>query len=84
MKNYCRLGAEQGYATATLDELPPHTRDFSRVRLHKNIYVTIGFGCYVVFLYVCVYFVYKCRRKIDDRILNFDLELFKTRSEEEK
>ena len=69
MKNYCRLGAEQGYATATLD---------------KNIYVTIGFGCYVVFLCVCVYFVYKCRRKIDDRILNFDLELFKTRSEEEK
>ena len=24
------------------------------------------------------------QRKIDDRILNFDLELFKTRSEEEK
>ena len=50
----------------------------------KNIYVTIGFGCYVVFLYVCVYFVYKCRRKIDDKILNYDLELFKTRSEKEE
>lgn len=50
----------------------------------KNIYVTVGFAGYVIFLYVCVYFVYKCRRKIDDKILNYDLELFKTRSEKEK
>ena len=50
----------------------------------KNIYVTAGFAGYVIFLYVCVYFVYKCRRKIDDKILNYDLELFKTRSEKEE
>lgn len=50
----------------------------------KNIYVTMGFAAYVIFLYVCVYFVYKCRRKIDDKILNSDLEIFKTRSEKEK
>ena len=50
----------------------------------KNIYVTVGFAGYVIFLYVCVYFVYKCRRKIDDKILNYDLELFKTRSEKEE
>ena len=50
----------------------------------KNIYVTVGFAVYVIFLYVCVYFVYKCRRKIDDKILNYDLELFKTRSEKEE
>lgn len=49
----------------------------------KNIYVTIGFAGYVVFLYFCVFLVYKCRRKIDDRILNSDLELFKTRSEKD-
>ena len=49
----------------------------------KNIYVTIGFAGYVVFLYFCVFLVYKCRRKIDDKILNSDLELFKTRSEKE-
>lgn len=50
----------------------------------KNIYVTVGFAGYIIFLYVCVYFVYKCRRKIDDKILNYDLELFKTRSEKEE
>lgn len=50
----------------------------------KNIYVTMGFAAYVIFLYVCVYFVYKCRRKIDDKILNSDLEIFKTRSEKKK
>ena len=49
----------------------------------KNIYVTIGFALYVIFMYVCVYFVYKCRRKIDDKILNYDLEIFKSRSEKE-
>lgn len=49
----------------------------------KNIYVTIGFAFYVIFMYVCVYFVYKCRRKIDDKILNYDLEMFKSRSEKE-
>ena len=50
----------------------------------KNVYVTMGFAAYVIFLYVCVYFVYKCRRKIDDKILNADLEMFKTRTEKEK
>lgn len=49
----------------------------------KNIYVTIGFAGYVVFLYFCVFLVYKWRRKIDDKILNSDLELFKTRSEKD-
>lgn len=46
----------------------------------RNPYVTIGFAGYVVFLYFCVFLVYKCRRKIDDKILNYDLELFKTKS----
>ena len=50
----------------------------------RNVYVTIGFAVYVIFLYVCVFFVYKCRRRIDDKILNADLELFKTRSGEKK
>ncbi|MGN0341620.1 MAG: DUF3021 domain-containing protein [Roseburia sp.] len=50
----------------------------------RNIYVTIGFAIYVIFLYVCVFFVYRCRRRIDDKILNADLELFKTRAGEKK
>ena len=50
----------------------------------RNVYVTIGFSAYLIFMYVCVYMVYKYRRKIDDKILNYDLELFKTRSEKEE
>ena len=49
----------------------------------RNRYVTIGFAAYVIFLYVCVYFVYKCRRIIDDKILNYDLALFQTRAASE-
>lgn len=49
----------------------------------RNLYVTAGFAAYVIFLYVCVFLVYKCRRNIDDKILNSDLELFKTRNEKE-
>ena len=30
---------------------------------------------------LCVYLVYKCRRRIDDKILNSDLKLFKTRTD---
>lgn len=47
----------------------------------RNIWVTIGFIIYLIVTYVCVFYVYKCRRKIDDKILNSDLELFKTRSD---
>lgn len=46
-----------------------------------NIYVLAGFAAYTIFMYICTFFVYKCRREIDDKILNADLELFKTRSE---
>ena len=46
----------------------------------RNLCVTIGFAGYVIFLFVCVYLVYKCRRKIDDKIMNSNLELFKTRN----
>lgn len=48
----------------------------------RNLYLSIGFLFYVVFMYVCVFLVYKCRRKIDDKILNSELELFKTRTQE--
>ena len=47
----------------------------------KNPYVTLGFAAYIVFIYFCVYLVYKCRRRIDDKILNSDLKLFKTRTD---
>ena len=47
----------------------------------RNSYVTLGFAAYLVFVYICVYLVYKCRRRIDDKILNSDLKLFKTRTD---
>lgn len=47
----------------------------------KNPYVTFGFAAYIVFIYFCVYLVYKCRRRIDDKILNSDLKVFKTRTD---
>lgn len=50
----------------------------------RNIYVTIGFIAYLLFMYVCVYLLYKWRRKIDDKLLNSDLAMFKTRTDEEK
>lgn len=49
----------------------------------RNIFMTIGFAAYMLFIYVCVFFVYKERRRIDDKILNDDLELFKTRKKDE-
>jgi len=49
----------------------------------KNMAVSIGFGVYVFVMYICTFFVYKCRREIDDKILNYSLELFKTRNKNE-
>lgn len=48
----------------------------------RNLYVTLGFAAYVVLIYVCVFLVYRARRRIDDKILNDDLTLFKTRNKE--
>lgn len=51
---------------------------------NRNLWVTAGFAAYLVFLYICVFFIYKIRRKIDEKILNSDLDLFKTRTKEKK
>ena len=45
----------------------------------KNPVATLIFAAYVVFLYVCVFLVYRTRRRIDDKLLNDELQLFKTR-----
>lgn len=44
-----------------------------------NILVTIGFACYMGIAYVCAYFVYKSKRKIDEKLLNEDLKAFQER-----
>lgn len=49
----------------------------------KSALVTLGFAAYVIFLYICVFFVYKARRQIDNKILNDDLKLFQSRGREQ-
>jgi len=45
----------------------------------KNAWVLLGFAAYIVFMYICMFLVYKYKRKIDDKILNEELQMFKTR-----
>lgn len=51
--------------------------------LDRNPVATLVFAAYVIFLYVCVFFVYRTRRQIDDKLLNDDLRMFKTRDKNE-
>lgn len=44
----------------------------------KNWWWTLGFMAYVVIMYVCVYYIYKSKRRIDDKKLNEDLRLFQS------
>jgi len=46
----------------------------------KNIWVILGFALYVIFTYLCVFYIYKTRRSIDEKLLNDDLSLFKARN----
>ena len=43
----------------------------------RNIYVTLGLALYLVITYICVILIYKTKRRIDDKKLNEELELFK-------
>ncbi len=45
----------------------------------RNLWVTLGFAGYVLILYLCVFLIYKTRRRIDDKILNEELGLFQAR-----
>lgn len=48
----------------------------------KNIWVILGFAAYIIFTYLCVFFIYKTRRSIDEKLLNDDLSLFKARNKD--
>ncbi len=52
--------------------------------LDKNIMVTAFFALYIVVLYICVFLIYYTKRKIDDKELNKELELFKARPDKEE
>ena len=49
--------------------------------LDHSIGWTIGLLVYIVLLYICVIFIYDTKRKIDDKELNKNLELFQARRE---
>ena len=45
----------------------------------KSIFVTALLAAYIIIMYICVFFIYKCKRNIDDKRLNEDLKLFQTK-----
>ncbi|MCR5310668.1 MAG: DUF3021 domain-containing protein [Lachnospiraceae bacterium] len=40
--------------------------------------VSLILGAYVIFLYFCVFLIYKTKRRIDDKVLNEELKIFQT------
>lgn len=50
----------------------------------RNLAVTVGYFCYMVFAYICAFLVYKLKREIDGKILNEDLKAFQERDKYEK
>lgn len=49
----------------------------------RNVYVSIGFVFYMVFAYVCAFWVYKIKRTIDGKFLNDDLKKFQERKQDD-
>ena len=50
----------------------------------RNLWLTVGFAAYVVFVYICVFLIYKIRRQIDNKILNDELSIFQARNNTSK
>lgn len=44
----------------------------------KKIVPSLIMAAYIVIMYLCVFFIYKTKRRIDDKKLNEDLKLFQT------
>lgn len=44
----------------------------------KNLLATLLFAAYILLAYFCVFFIYKSKRRIDDKKLNEELRLFQT------
>nr|WP_297708877.1 DUF3021 family protein [uncultured Butyrivibrio sp.] len=51
---------------------------------NKNLLATALFAAYIILVYVCVFFIYKSKRRIDDKRLNEDLRLFQSQHGSEK
>ncbi len=44
----------------------------------RNLLATAIFAIYIMVVYICVFFIYKSKRQIDDKKLNEDLRLFQS------
>lgn len=44
----------------------------------RNMIATLIFAAYILLVYFCVFYIYKSKRHIDDKILNEELKLFQT------
>ena len=45
--------------------------------LEKNITATVILALYIIIVYLCVFFIYRTKRRIDDKKLNEELKQFK-------
>lgn len=48
----------------------------------QNIAVTIGFAFYMIAVYLCAFIVYQSKRRIDEKLLNEELQAFQERQGE--
>lgn len=44
----------------------------------RSLLATVIFAAYILLCYVCVFFIYKSKRNIDDKKLNEDLRIFQS------
>ena len=49
----------------------------------RSIGISIGFTFYMGFMYVCCFWLYKIRRRIDEKIMNQNLKQFQSREKEQ-
>ena len=52
--------------------------------LDRRLPITIGFLAYMLFAYLCAFWVYKIRRNIDEKLLNQDLAAFQAREKQDE
>lgn len=51
---------------------------------NRDITVSVGFFVYVIVMYLCAFLVYKSKRRIDEKLLNYDLKAFQERRKNEE
>ena len=44
----------------------------------KSLWLSLGFAAYMLVVYICVFLIYRSKRRIDDRILNEELKAFQS------